>query len=969
MIITVIPTITTPVSANTANYAQLLQYALYFFDGNMCGGNVRERSAFAWRDNCHHANDSAIEVPSTFRAPGGASTIDLSGGYHDAGDHIKFGIPIGVAGITVGMARMEFPDSFTENGLDGHAKRILDHFAEYYRKCVIWNGTTPHAFAYQVGDGHEAPSGWGGDHTYWGAPELQTGSAIGARRRARFTNLTGTYPGTDQVAVASALLALNYINYRNPEDLRVSRALYDWAQAGHKGVARDGTTPFYQSSRWDDKMALAAELLFIATGEQSFVTQSMTLPSGSWDHHSSHPVSWDGVWPFVNTLRGIRGANSNGNGWEAVRTNMNPVNSRLTNTAFFEPMSWGNTRYNCGFQFLGLMHQKHNPTHDNNYLRWAEGQMSFITGNNSINGGTSFVVGINAPWASNAHHRAASGFADGWTSFNANRPVRNTFIGALIGGPVGGRYADNISEYQYTEVACDYNAMLIGAAAGLWHFNRSHRPVAVSSIPGDFRTISGGDPIVTTATTTSGTPSDTTPSDTTPSGTTPSGTTPSGTTPSDTSPSGSESTTEGTSVTGGTPPARGFTVAGLALESSGWSMEFTGDVTVGGNGTHNLTINTVNPSEHSPGAATAFRGLSWSSADAPSGANITLTGVRFNDTAITVTSGLGLGDIWVDWNAEMHHLTGGHEVNGNMFGLPGGGAISTVTLVFTVSGLAETTQATTTPAPDTTPSDSVSTTETTPSDSEQTTGGTTTAATEDTEPGATRTTPQDGSEPATPPVTTGGDTTDEPPTLPTEPNSGDTPSAPDTTPGTTPAPDTTPSVSESTTGGTSVTEGTPASPNTGDTLPSGSGDTTPASPNTGDTPQQTTLPTPGDGGTTSPTGTSGGEHTTGDSPTTETTGERVRCPACNRFTCVCEPDTPTLKLGDINGNNRPEIEGAVEILKFIVGLPSIFDTHGAGSPQWNAALITDGDKPGVDDAIEILKWIVGLPNRLTQHWS
>jgi hypothetical protein len=419
--------------------------------------------------------------------------MDLSGGFHDAGDHIKFGIPIGVAGITVGMARLQFPDAFIENGLDGHAQRILDHFAEYYRKCVIWNGNTPHAFAYQVGDGHEAPSGWGGDHTYWGPPESQTGTTIGARRRARFTNLTSAHPGTDQVGVAAALLALNYINYGNPEDLRVAVALYSWAQAGHKGLARDGPNDFYRSSRWDDKMALAAEFLFIATGEQRYVTESMALPSGgSWDHHSGHPVSWDGVWPYVNVLRGVRNASGAGQGWEAVRTNMGQVNSRLTNTAFFEPMSWGNTRYNCGFQFIGLMHQFHNPTHANNYANWAESQMSFILGNNNINGGTSFVVGINAPWATNAHHRAASGFS-GWEAFNRNDPVRNQLTGALIGGPIGGVYNNNISEYRYTEVASDYNAMLVGAAAGLWTLRgRTHQVPSPLPQTGVFREVAGG---------------------------------------------------------------------------------------------------------------------------------------------------------------------------------------------------------------------------------------------------------------------------------------------------------------------------------------------------------------------------------------------------------------------------------------------------------------------------------------------
>ena len=33
------------------NYAKLLQYSLYFFDANMCGDQVGEKSALSWRDD------------------------------------------------------------------------------------------------------------------------------------------------------------------------------------------------------------------------------------------------------------------------------------------------------------------------------------------------------------------------------------------------------------------------------------------------------------------------------------------------------------------------------------------------------------------------------------------------------------------------------------------------------------------------------------------------------------------------------------------------------------------------------------------------------------------------------------------------------------------------------------------------------------------------------------------------------
>ncbi|MCL2754919.1 MAG: glycoside hydrolase family 9 protein, partial [Oscillospiraceae bacterium] len=466
-----------PSTRSAPNYAELLQYSLYFFDSNMCGADVGTRSAFAWRDNCH-LQDATIAVPAAF----GGGTIDLTGGFHDAGDHVKFGIPGKYSAVTLGWAYYEFEEAFTTNGLEGHARRILDHFAEFYRKAVIWNADgTPRAFAYQVGDG-----GGGDDHGYWGPPESQTGSAVGARRIGRFTNLSSSSPGTDQVAFAAAVLAQNYVNFGNPEDLRVAQALFTWAWDSPKGLAREGTTPFYQSSRWDDKIALAAEWLFIATTDSRYTTNSNTLPSGSWDHHTNHQMAWDGVWQQVNALRGSRGGVPTDRGWGAVATNMNRVNT--SSNSFFEPASWGNNRYNTAFQMLGLIHDKH--TGQTAYTTWSDRQMRFILGDNNVNGGTSFVVGINGPWATNAHHRASHG--GDWSAFNDNRAPRHILTGALIGGTINGQYVDHIREYTYTEVAIDFNASLAGAAAGLWMQNKTHRVPSPVPTTGEFREVAGG---------------------------------------------------------------------------------------------------------------------------------------------------------------------------------------------------------------------------------------------------------------------------------------------------------------------------------------------------------------------------------------------------------------------------------------------------------------------------------------------
>lgn len=62
------------------NYAKLLQYSLYFYDANMCGDEVGTKSLLDWRGNCH-----TYDKYSYTRTDGSTVTVDLTGGFHDAG--------------------------------------------------------------------------------------------------------------------------------------------------------------------------------------------------------------------------------------------------------------------------------------------------------------------------------------------------------------------------------------------------------------------------------------------------------------------------------------------------------------------------------------------------------------------------------------------------------------------------------------------------------------------------------------------------------------------------------------------------------------------------------------------------------------------------------------------------------------------------------------------------------------------
>src|SRR6185295_4191132 len=64
----------------TPDYRDALEKAIWFFDANKCGSSVAANTVFPWRGSCHITDGNQA-----------SPALDLSGGFHDAGDHVKFG--------------------------------------------------------------------------------------------------------------------------------------------------------------------------------------------------------------------------------------------------------------------------------------------------------------------------------------------------------------------------------------------------------------------------------------------------------------------------------------------------------------------------------------------------------------------------------------------------------------------------------------------------------------------------------------------------------------------------------------------------------------------------------------------------------------------------------------------------------------------------------------------------------------
>lgn len=491
-----VPGISVPtVSAADAeiNFAKALQYSMYMYDANMCGTDVSENCEYTWRGDCHTydaqvpMNSTATNLSESFLTqnkdildPDGDGFIDVSGGFHDAGDHVKFGMPENYSASTVGWGYYEFRDSYVSLGLQDHIETILRYFNDYLMRCTFMDGGKVIAHCYQVGDGDI-------DHAFWNAPELDDMS-----RPAFF--LTADKPQTDYVASAAASLAINYLNFKDtdPEyaqkSLDYAKALFDFAKTNPKELSdnADGPKSYYRSSKWEDDYCWAAAWLYKITEDYSYLEE--IFPNYDYYAAPCYVHCWNDVWGGVQCILGEISTEQYPNFiddyktaagkspyeemdcWASVakacEVYMSGGIGTITPGGYFYMSTWGSARYNTAAQLMALVYDKYNGNgKPGKYSDWAKQQMEYLMGDNPL--GRAYIVGYSDNAARFPHHRAASGL----TKCEDTNEHRYVLYGALVGGPdADDQHNDETKDWIYNEVTIDYNAAFVGACAGLYEF-------------------------------------------------------------------------------------------------------------------------------------------------------------------------------------------------------------------------------------------------------------------------------------------------------------------------------------------------------------------------------------------------------------------------------------------------------------------------------------------------------------------
>jgi len=360
----------------------------------------------------------------------------VTGGWYDAGDHVKFGLPMASSAHLLAWSLVNFKEGYSAAGQLDQMYSMIKWPLDYFMKG--WNGNR---FIAQVGDGNA-------DHAYWGPPE-----SMNMNRPCKWID-AGT-PGSDITGETVAALAAGSIAFQSKDAayagqlLTAAKSLYAFSKA-HRGVFH-GSAPFYGSSGDKDEMCNGGVWLYKATKDNQYLNDA----KANYDAGTGWALSWDDKRVACQQLL-----------WEATKDAQykGPVEafmgSWMPGSITYTPCGlawrdkWGANRYAGNAAFLALAAAE-SGINTASYRKWAAEQINYLLGDNRHNGGCySYEIGYGSKFPQHPHHRGAS--------------QGHQLNGALVGGPdQNDNYNDDQNDYVMNEVATDYNSGFHGALAAL----------------------------------------------------------------------------------------------------------------------------------------------------------------------------------------------------------------------------------------------------------------------------------------------------------------------------------------------------------------------------------------------------------------------------------------------------------------------------------------------------------------------
>ncbi|XP_070565365.1 endoglucanase F-like isoform X2 [Ptychodera flava] len=430
------------------NYTEVLHKSLLFYEA--------QRSGELPPDNrIPYRGDSALN-------DSGRKGEDLTGGYYDAGDHMKAVLPMAWSMGVLSWGFLEFRDSYE----DANEVRYMLDCIKWGTDYILKSHTGDYEFYTQVADKDL-------DHGYWGRPEDMT-----MDRPAYPVNTT--VPGSDAAGDSAAALAAASIIFRehDPEYserlLKHAKELFEFAD-NYRGYYRDclpeGKGIYISNSNYHDEIGWASIWLYRATGENWYLNRTEEIY-----HNMTGGRPYAFGWSIVDSGVHMLLYNETGDTEYSKRVTrfvdewLPGGRVKQTDKGLTFRDGWGSLRYATATAFIALVAAENNLNVEE-YREYAKSQVHYALGRT----GRSFVCGFGVNPPVQPHHRSSScpyppdPCTYGLT-FNVNQPNAHVLYGAMVGGPdENDDYVDNRKDYYKNEVTLDYNAGFQSAVAGLRH--------------------------------------------------------------------------------------------------------------------------------------------------------------------------------------------------------------------------------------------------------------------------------------------------------------------------------------------------------------------------------------------------------------------------------------------------------------------------------------------------------------------
>ncbi|MCW3100878.1 MAG: glycoside hydrolase family 9 [Chthonomonadaceae bacterium] len=388
-----------PFSIGSDVYSRLVPLVLKYFDVQCCG---TQKSAH--RGDCH-VDDGVI-----VGGPRDGERIDASGGWHDAGDYMKFVETTSYVTAVMLFAYDHYRRQFPAHGPSGAMPQLL----AYARVGLDWllkMHPSPQEFYYQVGDAT--------DHDTWRLPEEDCAAHRNTwEPRPVYSGVGANLAGRTAVALAIASrLYRPYARQYADRCLASAQTAYRLGLDNRKALTTN-PSDFYPEQTWADDMEWAAATLYRATGRQEYLQQALefSIEAGPANDQTSvyntHALAHYTLFPYASPAhRQLL--------LDHLRSDAELTRHRAENPyCLGTPYIWGTAEAAAGAAITSLIYAK--LSGEKEYVDLARCQRDFILGCNPF--GLSCVIGAGTRYPLFPHHQVAN--------------IRNIELsGALVGGP------------------------------------------------------------------------------------------------------------------------------------------------------------------------------------------------------------------------------------------------------------------------------------------------------------------------------------------------------------------------------------------------------------------------------------------------------------------------------------------------------------------------------------------------------